>query len=52
MAFGFLQIAARGDPVSGPPFNITDWTYRSFEKHSELIDTPGMAPWDAMKGVP
>jgi hypothetical protein len=53
MACGFVKDEPRaGDPISGFPYNITDWAYRYFEMHPDLIDTPGLLPWNPMEGVP
>jgi hypothetical protein len=54
MAYGIVQLASRGpcDPAAGFPFNITDWAYQHFKTHPELIDTPGVAPWNPMDGLP
>jgi hypothetical protein len=53
VAYGVLHLASKqGDAVSGFPFNITDWAYRYFGTHPELIATPGMDPWNPSDGVP
>jgi hypothetical protein len=53
IAYGFVKSEPRvGDFVSGFPFNITDWAYRYFKMHPDLIDTPDLAPWNPMEGVP
>ena len=53
IAYGFVKSGPRvGDFVSGFPFNITDWAYRYFKMHPDLIDTPDLAPWNPMEGVP
>lgn len=50
-AFGFVDLAVnRGDPISGFPFNISEWAYQYFQNHPELI--AGVEPWNPLDGLP